>query len=205
MSRSFCYQCRRAKVACLCGRVEAQPNKVNVIVLQHPDEAANPKGSAIIAELGLQQYQAWVGEDFTAHEGLNQLLANDSQGIVVLYPAEDAELLDGAWCKRWLGEIQHIIVIDGTWRKARKIWQLNPQLHSLPAIKFDEQKISEYRIRKVPQQGYLSTVECIVEALRLIEQRPEAYQPLLELFGEMVDFQIKSMGESTYRKNYEKK
>jgi len=61
MSRAFCYQCYRAKVACLCGRIEKQQNQIKTIVLQHPAEAKNAKASAIIAELGLEQYECWVG------------------------------------------------------------------------------------------------------------------------------------------------
>lgn len=67
---------------------------MKLVVLQHPDEASNKKATAIIAELGLQQYQRWVGEDFTEHVGLNQLLENKASKVAVLYPADQAERLD---------------------------------------------------------------------------------------------------------------
>lgn len=205
MSRAFCYQCHRAKVACLCGRIEPQPNQVKLIVLQHSDEASNKKATAIIAELGLQQYQRWVGEDFTEYEALNQLLQNKAGKIAILYPAEDAQKLNAQNSAQVTSEIEVLIVIDGTWRKASKIWQLNPQLHHLQVITFNEALSSNYRIRKEPEIGCLSTLESIVFALRIIENSPQAYQGLLDLFVEMVDFQIEKMGDDTYQRNYQKK
>jgi len=202
MSRAFCYQCRRAKVACLCNRIEKQPNDVSVIVLQHPDETNNPKGSAIIAELGLQQYQRWVGEDFRRHADLNRLLEQKGSAMAILFPSDLAVEVNEGWLSAHASRVKYLLVIDGTWRKARKIWQLSTNLHAVPAIMLTGARPSEYRIRKIPQQGYLSTIECVVEGLRVLERRPQSYQTLLDLFNQMIDFQIDKMGDSTYQKNY---
>ena len=205
MSRAFCYQCRRAKVACLCGRIEKQPNRVKLVVLQHPDEVNNKKATAIIAELGLQQYQQWVGEDFTQHVELNQLLKDKAGKIAVLFPARHAIKLGSQDALRATQGIEFLIVIDGSWRKAKKVWQLNPQLHNVLAVTFSDALVSDYRIRKEPEAGYLSTVESVVYALRSLEDSAEGYQSLLDLFAEMVDFQIEKMGTDIYQRNYLKK
>jgi DTW domain-containing protein YfiP len=199
MSRAFCYQCRRASVACLCGRIEPQNNQLRVVVLQHPDESSHARGSAIIAELGLQQYTRWVGEDFTSHEPLQQLLQRHADELVLVFPAEHARSLQQAQAEK---PIQVLLFIDASWRKARKIWQINPQLQQLQCCYLEPSQPSAYRIRKVPQAGYLSTLESIVEALRIVEDAPDAYQPMLDLFAEMIDFQIQQMGVETYKKHY---
>lgn len=186
----------------MCNRIEKQPNAIKITVLQHPDETSNPKGSAIIAELGLQQYQRWIGEDFKHHQGLNEMLAKEPDNIALLYPADNSSILSSDWCENQGKSINSLIVIDGTWRKARKIWEINPQLHGLPTIRLNNENKSEYRIRKAPRDGYLSTVECIVVSLRELEGRPQGYQPLLELFSEMIDFQIEKMGKRVYLENY---
>jgi len=201
MSRAFCYQCNRAKVACLCGRIKVEANQLHIIVLQHPQEAKQPKGSAIIAELGLRQYQCWRGEDFTGHPQLNRLLQQQGDKTALLYPAEGAEILDQTGLNR-LPPLKYLILIDATWRKAEKIWQLNPGLHGLPRFKLPPGNDSNYRIRKSPAAGYLSTIESMVQALRIMENKPGAYQPLLDLFDEMIGFQIEKMGQRTYRRNY---
>jgi len=202
MTRAFCYQCRRAKVTCLCGRIEKQPNEIKIIVLQHPDETGNAKGSGIIAELGLQQYQRWVADDFSGHAELNRLLTEFKSEVAILYPAENATELGEKWKKVGEFKLKYLIVIGATWRKAKKIWELYPELQKLPAFRLTDEQISNCRIRKVPEDGYLSTVESIVVALRALESSPQGYQPLLDLFAEMIDFQIEKMGKTTYLENY---
>ncbi len=172
-------------------------------MLQHPDEARNPKGTAIIAELGLEQYACFQGEDFSQHAGLNEILKKDFGKIAVLYPAEGAEVLTRSADSD--GTIKRLIVIDATWPKARKIWQLNPQLHPLPCYRCEPGMDSNYRIRKAPSEGQLSTLESIVWTLSVLEGDAQRYQPLLDLFAQMIDFQIKNMGEETYKRNYLKK
>jgi tRNA-uridine aminocarboxypropyltransferase len=199
MSREFCYVCHRAKVACLCGRIKKQANQIKIIVLQHPDEADHTKGSAIIAELGLQQYQCWKGENFKQHTLLNELISREANEMIVLYPAEQAQELT----MTLLPKVKYLLIIDATWRKAKRIWECNPQLQRLRCAKLTTGLNSNYRIRKVPGQGYLSTVESIVEGLRVLEDCPKAYQPMLTLFDEMIDFQIASMGNEVYGRNYE--
>ena len=205
MPRAFCYQCRRAKVTCLCGRIEQQPNEIKIIVLQHPDEVSNSKASAIIAELGLLQYQRWIAKDFSEHAELIELLSDEESKVAILYPAEDAIELSSEWLGEGNKKPEYLIIIDATWRKAKKIWELQPLLHKLPIFRLGIERNSNYRIRKVPQEGYLSTVESIVVALRALEQSPQAYQPLLDLFDEMIDYQIEKMGDEVYSKNYSEK
>ena len=204
MSRAFCYQCHRAQVACLCARIKKQHNPIKLVVLQHPDEVSNSKGSAIIAELGLQQYQCWVAEDFSRHKPLQRLLDRDADQIAVLYPSGSSVELSEQWVKA-NKTIKQIIVIDATWRKAKRIWELCPELHQLVVLRLATGATSNYRIRKIPDKTYLSTVECIVEGFRVLEERPEAYQSLLNLFSEMIDFQIGKMGKATWQKNYTEK
>ncbi len=170
-------------------------------MLQHPDEANNPKASAIIAELGLEHYQCWVGEDFSQHEGLQRLIAGSTERIALLYPVEGAIELNKARVVHQ-SEVECLVVIDATWRKARKIWALNTELHLLKTYRLVTGKGSSYRIRKIPEEGYLSTVESVVEGLRMLEGGAERYQALLDLFREMIDFQIEKMGEQIWKENY---
>lgn len=173
-------------------------------MLQHPDESRAAKGSAIIAKLCLQQYQCWQGEDFSAHKKLNELLHQHADTTCIVYPSDTAVSLNSL--KDVAGnharQIQHVIFIDATWRKARKIWALSQNLHTLPAVKLEPEENSNYRIRKIPADGYLSTIEAIACCLASLDNAREKYQPLLALFDRMIDFQIDKMGDETYQKNY---
>jgi len=128
----------------------------------------------------------------------------EAEYIVVLYPARSSAVLDEQWVRQ-CGEVRYMIVIDATWRKAKKIWELNADLHRLTALRLAGGKESNYRIRKEPEKGYLSTVEGIVEGLRMLEGKPEGYQSLLALFNEMIEYQIEKTGEAVWKENYVKK
>ena len=203
MSRSFCYQCQRVNEACFCHKVIQIDNPVSVYVLQHPDESRINKGTAIIAKLSLKNYQCWQGEDFSAHPGLNQLIQSAADSVAVVYPSEKACSVEDSLSENDTSKkIRHLIFIDATWRKAKKIWSLSTNLQALRTIKLDANNKSNYRIRKVPADGYLSTVEAITVSLSAIDQQPEKYQPLLNVFDSMIDFQIEQMGQQTFEHNY---
>jgi len=155
---------------------------VSVYVLQHPKESQINKGNASIAKMSLKNYKSWQGEDFSSHEGLNQLINSCTKNIAVIYPSEHAVSLK-EYQKADSPEktIEHVIFIDATWRKAKKIWSLSPSLHTLPCIKLDADNKSNYRIRKVPAEGYLSTVEAITDCLSGLEEDEEKYKPMLNI------------------------
>jgi DTW domain-containing protein YfiP len=206
MSRAYCYQCFRPNTACLCGKIKQVHNKPDIIILQHKDEVRHPTGSAIIADLYLQRCIRYVGEDFSCHREFNQILNKNSNNVFLVFPSVNALPLSLFKQKHAVDEntlSQYTFVfIDASWRKAKKIWYLSTNLHQLTAIELDEIKASNYRIRKEPEPGLVSTLESIVNLLSCLEPDSEKYQPLLEIFNEMIDHQIKCMGEEVYQKNY---
>ena len=90
MSRAYCYQCYRPNQACLCGKIKRVYNKPKIVILQHKDEVRHPKGSAIIVDLSLQQCVRYVGEDFSSHQELNQILQQSSNKVFLVFPTENA-------------------------------------------------------------------------------------------------------------------
>ena len=201
MNRAYCYHCHRVAASCICQRAQSIENSVAVYVLQHPDETRHSKGTAIITGLSLQNYCCWQGEDFSRHQALNSLLEKQRDSCCVVFPAEDAMLLSEL-SNTQKRRIKNLIIIDATWRKAKKIWALSKNLHDMPAIKLSDDYVSRYRIRKVPADGYLSTVEAISYCLAEIENQPTKYQPMLDLFDQVIDEKIDSMGNDVYRQNY---
>ena len=174
--------------------------------MQHKDEVRHPKGSAIIADLSLQQCIRYVGEDFSFHQELNQILKHNLNKVFVVFPTEHAMPLS-LFKQRLDVEDKALsqylfIFIDASWRKARKIWHLSTNLHQLTTIKLDKLEKSNYRIRKEPGPGLVSSLESIVSLLSCLESEPDKYQPLLEIFNEMIDHQIQSMGDAVFQKNY---
>ena len=209
MSRAYCYQCQKAGEACICGLLPKIHNRTNVVVLQHPTETRNPKGSAIIAKLYLKNHQQWIGENFSHHLLLNRLIEQNPASTAIVYPAKASvsrnqleAYAQTVNLEQSKNTISNLIFIDASWRKASKIWHLSKNLHRLPHIRLQPAASSNYRIRKSPGDDHLSTIEAICHCLSQLETSEEKYQPLLDVFDKMIDFQISKMGSETYQKNY---
>lgn len=180
-------------------------HQVEVVVLQHPLEVAQAKGSARLLHLSLPHSALVTGEVFdeAALQALisaplpGPLAANVSQDTpactILLYPDSpqhqalglpappvlDPERLRAASQLR-------LIVLDGTWRKSRKMLYLNPLLHQLPRLALQDMPASHYRIRKAHKPDQLSTLEATCAALAQLEGSADRFAPLLAAFDGFV-------------------
>lgn len=191
MPRLQCPRCQRPEGHCLCPLIPSLPSSTRVLILQHPSEAGHALNTARLAYLGLKNSELVVTEQvdpvlWTAHEGQAS----------VLFPGEGSRPLQPG-----TGQAVQLIVLDGTWRKARKLLHLNPALAALPRVSLAQVQPSRYRLRKAPGAEALSTVEAIVQALEVIEA-PTSFQPLLAPFEALIDGQIQAMGDAVYQRNH---
>ncbi len=190
MSRARCERCTRPLGHCLCHLIPRLPSRTRVLILQHPDEAGHALNTARLAALGLENAELRVGERF-------ELEPDPAYRTCLLFPGETAQALPVAEDGRPL----LLVVPDGTWRKARKLLHLNPQLAGLPRVCLPTGMRSRYRLRKAPAEGALATVEAIAAALEL-QEAPKRFDALLRPFEALIDGQIAAMGEDTYRRNH---
>jgi DTW domain-containing protein YfiP len=177
MSRPTCARCERPERACLCRWVTPTDHQVEVLILQHPLEVHQAKGSARLLELSLAHCRRVVGEVFEP-QALAALLApaGSCRCSVLLYPEQDAAQGADAAALRWAASDLprqprglRLVVLDGTWRKSRKMLHLNPALQRLPRLALADPPPSHYRVRKAHRADQLSTLEATVLALRQIE------------------------------------
>ena len=190
-TRAQCATCLRPQQTCICRWVTALPNQVEVLILQHPMEVSNAKGSARLLHLSLANSRLETGETFDA--GRLRALLSPERRSVLLYPDTVAdkslglaapELFDPAW----LNEPQRLrlVVLDGTWRKSRKMLYLNPALQSLPRLPLRDTPPSHYLIRKAHLPDQLSTLEATVYALAQLENDQQKFHPLIDAFDGFV-------------------
>ncbi|WBA08005.1 tRNA-uridine aminocarboxypropyltransferase [Salinivibrio kushneri] len=197
MSR-YCSLCHKAHAICICDAITKIDNPNPVILLQHPDEVSHPKNSACLLSLSLQHSITLVGEDFSQHPQLNALLADPDITYAVLYPEEYATPL-GEVVTQPAGAKQGIILLDGTWKKAYKMYQLSTNLQALPSISIDAKTPSQYQIRKSRKPGALSTLEAGYMALSQLEGNAKRYQPLLDSFDTMIARQLAFLPDASKR------
>lgn len=193
MSRARCPRCERPLNHCLCALIPRLDNRTRVLLLQHPSEVGHALNTARLAMLGLTNAELMVGEDFSDLD----LSAWDAW---LLFPGESAVAL-AELAARPADKPRLLVVPDGTWRKARKLLYLNPNLALLPRVVLPEGLTSRYRLRKAPAEGALSTIEAVVQALDALDA-PRSHVDLLRPFDALIDGQIAAMGEETFLRNH---
>ncbi len=213
--RPMCGRCLRPQSACVCRWIVPLVSAVEVVILQHPLEVANAKGSARLLHLSLPNSRLAVGEKFVEAD-LQALLHAPWSGdadatekvqpahrTVLLYPDmadgdgkanhSDAQAGTGAASEEGLPRDParlRLVVLDATWRKSRKMLYLNPLLQVLPRMSLGDVPASRYLIRKAHLPHQLSTLEAACLALTRLERDAGKFQPLLDAFDGFIGQQL---------------
>ena len=201
MSR-YCEHCGKAKKACICHWIKNITATTEIWILQHPSEIKRAIGTARILSLSLPNSRLWVGEDFSNHDEINALLAEPERDVYIVYPGDGAIPVSTVAATVKSHRLQTVILLDGTWKKAYKMWLLSTNLHSLPLVNLDNANNGNYRIRKSSKEQGVSTVEAGYLALSAFEADDNKFTPLLTTFNQMIDFQITQMPQGVFEKNY---
>lgn len=179
--RPRCAACARPLGACICRWKRPVANTVELLLLQHPREQHEAKGTATLLLLSLARCRVAVGERFDA-----AALLDDGVPTALLYPASPAE---GGAAGPHVAPPQRLILLDATWRKSRKLLIDNPWLRQLPRLALDDLPPSRYApLRRARRAGQLSTLEAGVLALERCEGIDGT--PLLEAFDGFVAEQL---------------
>ena len=203
--RPICAVCLRPQSTCICRWITPVAHQVEVVVLQHPLEAGNAKGSARLLHLSLPHSVLVIGETFaeaalqalisaTLHtQAQAQARANPPTYTLLLYPDSPQVPALGMPAPPALAPERlrdpsrlRLIVLDGTWRKSRKLLYLNPLLQHLPRLALRDMPASSYRIRKAHKPDQLSTLEASCAALAQLEGKPSLFVSLLAAFDGFV-------------------
>ncbi len=179
--RRYCEQCRRPLSVCLCPYIHVLSSPVELIIWQDPTEARHPLSTAPLLHKSIAGSRLLVADCLQPQD---IFAAGKQNTTALLYPfthkpalAEDARI-----------QIQQLLVLDGTWRKVRRLLHLNPWLNDLPHIALTPQQPSGYAIRASQQRGGLSTIEAGVSALQWLDPSQD-YKPVLRVLNRMVEVQ----------------
>ena len=199
--RPLCSTCLRPQRTCICQWITPTCNPVEVVILQHPLEVAHAKGTARLLHLSLQRSTLAMGETWDVgalHALLYEPLAavpkaQVPQHTILLYPDSPHDPVLGLSTPPALPPTLaqeparvRLIVLDGTWRKSRKMLYCNPLLQRLPRLALKDLPASHYRIRKAQQAHQLSTLEATCMALAQLDGSAAPYAPLLTAFDGFV-------------------
>ena len=188
MSRHYCITCRYPQNACLCASIQPISPTTQLVVLQHPSEVEHKKNSVRILSLVVPKTLVYVGECAADFADLQQYLTACNKPIYLVYPSTSSVSVE----EQHINSDCVLLLLDGTWRKAFKILQLNPWLLQYPAVHLAQGYESRYRIRKSSRSDSLSTLEACAYMLNALEPALDI-QPLTKAFDAMVTLRIKAM------------
>ncbi|MCP4986622.1 MAG: DTW domain-containing protein [Colwellia sp.] len=212
MSRILCSNCHRPERGCICSFITEIDNNIHIVVLQHPSEVSQTKGTIALLAKSFRSCQVLIGEDFSQDECFLQVM--EQYRPVLLYPGDQAKILtDGgvSQLSETLPDLNKseekdkplcLVVLDGTWKKAYRMYMVSSNLHQLMQVCLPDELANsgQYHIRKVAKKNALSSLEASCYALALLEEGSDTfnislenagkYQPLLDKFQQFNQFQL---------------
>lgn len=186
MSREYCEVCSRALKGCICRFTTKVSNNSPVTILRHPSEIKNLKGTAQILSLSLTNIRLFDGETFNEEDILKPNLQN-----ILIFPSDKSINTDEFICNNKKESEIHFIFIDGTWKKAYKILQLNPYLKDITHINLQVDSESPYAQVRKQKSGGLSTLEAVICTLKNFEDG-KVFGPLEKSFDDFIKY-LKSL------------
>lgn len=171
--RARCSRCRFLIEQCVCKWVPELKTILKVLVIQDPKEAKHAKNTVSLLRLGLPSIECVSIDDRNLLErSLSELKASKWR---LVFPCDDAVAVE-SMCQADLAQIEGVILLDATWRKAKKMYFTEPLLNRFQAITFLQPPDGQYAIRKSPNALSVSTLEACAYVIEQITE--ENMQPL---------------------------
>jgi len=173
----------------VCDRIVSYPTDRRILILQHPQEQDALLGSAQILVASLPKAQLVVGLSW---RGLGHALGEevDLRKWAVLFPDREAageQVATRGGTQVPPSALEGIVVIDGTWSKAKTLWWRNPWLSKMNRMTLKPGQPSIYgKLRAEPRREYVSTLESVAAALTLCGEAKEIEAGLSRVFRTLV-------------------
>ena len=189
-----CRRCRIATERCICEYRPHCHSNAAFLLLMYDDEVLKPSNSGrLIADL-VPDTHAFLWSRTELSPALKELLEDPGYQPVVVFPGNYAEPPrqvihqppPSATDKRPL-----FILLDGTWREAKKMFRKSPYLNHLPvlSIQLDGSTHQErHRVRTAHTEGQLATAEVAARLLAEMGERHNA--TVLDLWFDLFSHRI---------------
>lgn len=166
-----CDGCLLPKADCICGAIPAPSARSAFLFLMYTGECYKPSNTGrLIADVAADSH-AYVWDRTSPDPALLQLLQQPDYAPIVVFPHEYAA------AERCISAIPHelqtgtkkplFIMLDGTWREAKKMFSKSPYLDTFPVLGINPTVASGYVLREAAHLHQLCTAEVGIEVLQL--------------------------------------
>ena len=166
-----CPGCHLPELNCLCPYAVRAESEARVWLLTHPMEHHKPTNTGRLIRDVLPETEVFTWYRTAPDERLLALLDDPRYAPFVIFPddqpdyAERVVGIDAVEAKA-AGRTPVYVLLDGTWRQARRIFRKSPYLDRLPVLPLHSERLTRYRLRKPASAAHLCTAEVAAELLR---------------------------------------
>jgi len=197
-----CARCGKLRALCVCADIVPVDNRIELLILQHPQEQDRELGTARLTLLHVKHATLRIGLSWPS---LAKALGRpaDPKHWAVLYLGaasrknlpRDREVVavDGkgvplADQERVLDEIEGLVLLDGSWSQAKTLWWRNPWVLKCRRLVLNPKRPSRYgALRREPRREGLSTLEAAALTLSLLAAQPEIEIALIKNFAQLLE------------------
>ncbi|PIE24948.1 MAG: DTW domain-containing protein [Neptuniibacter caesariensis] len=166
-----CGNCLLAKSVCICSYKLSYQAKAGFYLLMHHNEAFKPTNTGRLIEDCISGTKRFEWSRTEPSEALLMALSDPAIDPYIVFPEADdyRERMVDYTLKP--GKQPVFIILDGTWRQARRMFRHSRYLDTLPVIQPRITATSQYKLRKAAVPGQLCTVEVAAEMLKLVNDQ----------------------------------
>src|SRR3569833_4120737 len=198
---SECPDCGKPEPLCVCDGLDPIENRIEVLILQHPQEQDRLLGTARLTALQLSNATLKIGLSWPSlSKALGREVDPADWAILYLGSAKVSDLetdRDVVAIDRKgglehgqnaiLSNLEGGVVLDGTWSQAKALWWRNPWMLKCQRVILGPKSLSLYgKLRREPRSAGLSTIEAAGMLLGALERRPEIAATLDASFDRML-------------------
>ena len=197
-----CADCGKPLPLCICDSVTPIENKVSLLILQHPQEQDRALGTARLTAMHFENAVVKIGLSWPSlSKALGRPVDDPSRWAVLYLGSAKVSELDTdkeivainrkgeleEHQRAILGDIEGIVLLDGTWSQAKALWWRNPWMLKCQRVILGPRRASRYgELRREPRRDGLSTIEAAGMLLAGLEKRPDIAETLNGAFERML-------------------
>ena len=199
-----CDLCRLAATFCICAIAPKKgtiDTNAGFLLLMYDTEVLKPSNTGkLIADL-IPDTFAFLWSRTTKNTELQAVLDDEQWQPFVVFPKEYADdqrqvHSNSVICEQ--GKRPLFIMLDGSWREAKKMFRKSPYLDKFPLVSFDPKMLldnmaspvgsdSRYTVRKTELEHQFSTAEVAARVLDMFGEKANGH--LLDLWFDVFNFQ----------------
>ena len=171
-----CQWCLLGEIFCTCQHREYINTQAHFMLVMYDDEVLKPTNSGRLIADVVPNTSAFLWSRKEPSKEMVAAINNPKYQPMLIFPAKYAEpeqavISHVSQCEN-TGEdkIPLLILLDGSWRQAIKMFRKSPYLHHLPLLSFTPETLATYELRKGSHDFQLSTAEVAALAFEAVDE-----------------------------------